>query len=417
MYGGGVRRLPLSLALLLALPAAATNTDDDGELRVVLFDGTVYQGKVKLKKTQLEVVSGKRGKPRYRDIASIEDAPPPMAEELERARAQYQRKAAAVAEGDAAAWARLGKWAREQELEAEAVEAWQKAIALDPDLASARAALGFTKDGDGWVETAKLLEPELNKLGPKDPDGRVALAKRALKGGADELAFQLLRDALLSDQFHKDALAAMRPLTARYRQKIPLRLPIRGRWRASPDTSGHHGIKGFAVYALDLVKVDEQGKGYTGDGKQLEDHHSFGQPFYAAADGVVFAADNDHPDNPPFTIPREVRESAWTDVTHNGVALQHEGGEVTWYIHAKKGSIRVKVGDRVKQGDILGEVGNSGRSALPHLHFTLVNHGGLSVPWACDDFTLVAEDGTPLRVLRACPREGWTIESRDPEKK
>ena len=65
----------------------------------------------------------------------------------------------------------------------------------------------------------------------------------------------------------------------------------------------------------------------------------------------------------------------------------------------------------------LGTVGNSGGSATPHLHYTLVNYRRISVPWICKDYMIVAPDGTPIPVERAWPREGWVIESRDEEQK
>ena len=78
-------------------------------------------------------------------------------------------------------------------------------------------------------------------------------------------------------------------------------------------------------------------------------------------------------------------------------------------MHAKRGSIVVKEGQKVVAGQKLGTVGNSGGSAIPHLHVTLVAYDRTSVPWACQDYTVIAPDGTPLRVTRACPRESWII--------
>lgn len=404
--------------LLVALlegppPAQATNTDEDYELRVTLFDGTVHQGRVKMRKTTLDIVSPRKAKLRYKDIAQIEDVPPPSPEERARDLEQAAKRRELIKEGDPAGWGRLGKWARDHELEEEARAAYEKALELDPDHAPSRAALGFTKTPQGWVKTEELLQPEAQALAPDDLDGRVALAKRAIKGGADQLGFELLRDVLIRDAWHSEALDAIHPFTARYRQTTRLTLPVRGRWHASEDKTDHHGLKAYAVYALDLMKVDAEEKAWKGDGKQLEEHHCFGQPFYAVAAGKVVSAHDGKPDNRPFDIPASVRNAAKDEMTHNGVAILHENNEVSWYIHAKNGSIKVKVGDEVKAGDLLGEVGNSGRSAIPHLHFTMVNFRGLSVPWACDDYLLIAEDGTPIKVRRACPREGWTISSRE----
>ena len=84
---------------------------------------------------------------------------------------------------------------------------------------------------------------------------------------------------------------------------------------------------------------------------------------------------------------------------HNGVYILHANGEASWYLHTQKGSIRVKKGDNVKRGDVIAKVGNSGGSAQPHLHFTLVDaFHAISVPWRCEDYFLIAEDGTKIKV-------------------
>lgn len=53
----------------------------------------------------------------------------------------------------------------------------------------------------------------------------------------------------------------------------------------------------------------------------------------------------------------------------NGVLIAHADGMETQYCHMRKGSIRVKVGDRVTTGQPLGLVGLSGKTEFPHLHF------------------------------------------------
>ena len=88
----------------------------------------------------------------------------------------------------------------------------------------------------------------------------------------------------------------------------------------------------------------------------------------AAADGVVAAlrdgmADISVNDADPASIAG--RECG------NGVVIDHGDGWVTQYCHMKKGSIDVKVGDHVATGDPLGDVGLSGDTEFPHLHFAV----------------------------------------------
>jgi hypothetical protein len=67
----------------------------------------------------------------------------------------------------------------------------------------------------------------------------------------------------------------------------------------------------------------------------------------------------------------------------NQVDLRHGDGLVSRYAHLKKGSVKVKVGQRVGCGELLGYVGSSGESAAPHLHFEVRDaSGGILDPYA-----------------------------------
>ena len=58
----------------------------------------------------------------------------------------------------------------------------------------------------------------------------------------------------------------------------------------------------------------------------------------------------------------------------NAVYILQDDGLTAWYLHLRKGSVtRVPVGSRVAAGDYLGQVGSSGPSSLPHLHFELTD--------------------------------------------
>lgn len=57
----------------------------------------------------------------------------------------------------------------------------------------------------------------------------------------------------------------------------------------------------------------------------------------------------------------------------NGVVIGHHGGYETQYCHMKQNSIAVQKGQVIKRGDMLGEVGLSGNTEFPHLHFQLRN--------------------------------------------
>ena len=65
----------------------------------------------------------------------------------------------------------------------------------------------------------------------------------------------------------------------------------------------------------------------------------------------------------------------------NGVVINHAGGWQTQYCHLRKGSVTVKVGDKVAAGAKLGEVGYSGMAAFPHVHLTVRHNGETRDPF------------------------------------
>lgn len=78
-----------------------------------------------------------------------------------------------------------------------------------------------------------------------------------------------------------------------------------------------------------------------------------------------------------------------------------KGGFSAVYAHLKPGSVRVKVGDKVRAGDVIGLLGNSGTSLAPHLHFHIMNGPNAitsdGYPYVIKSFGLAAMgDGSEL---------------------
>ncbi len=59
----------------------------------------------------------------------------------------------------------------------------------------------------------------------------------------------------------------------------------------------------------------------------------------------------------------------------NGILIEHEAGWQSFYCHLKKGSLQVQTGDHVAAGQAIAEVGQSGYSEFPHLHFSVLKDG------------------------------------------
>lgn len=69
----------------------------------------------------------------------------------------------------------------------------------------------------------------------------------------------------------------------------------------------------------------------------------------------------------------------------NGILILTDDGYETQYCHMKKGSIAVKQGERVQTGQVLGQVGLSGMTEFPHLHFELRKDGKILDPFTGAD--------------------------------
>ncbi len=154
------------------------------------------------------------------------------------------------------------------------------------------------------------------------------------------------------------------------RNAVMLKLPFKGKWDVvwggdTKELNYHHDIKS-QMYAVDFNITDEVGKSHFGDGAKNEDFFAFGKEILAPADGIVTEAIDGVRDNPPFTANE-------FSAVGNCVIIQHSDSEVSVIAHLKQGSVRVKAGEHVKQGQVIGLCGNSGSSTQPQVHFHFQN--------------------------------------------
>lgn len=104
-----------------------------------------------------------------------------------------------------------------------------------------------------------------------------------------------------------------------------------------------------------------------------------GIPVYAAATGRVKGVRDGEPDLAKRTA--QELTSTRTKECGNGMVLDHGQGWETQYCHLRQGSVRVKPGDTVAAGEILGFVGLSGRTQFPHLHISVRKDGAVIDPF------------------------------------
>jgi murein DD-endopeptidase MepM/ murein hydrolase activator NlpD len=154
------------------------------------------------------------------------------------------------------------------------------------------------------------------------------------------------------------------------RNSTPMSLPFKGEWTVfwGGDTKeqNYHVVAKFQKNAFDIIQTNQSGKSYKTDGKKNEDYYAFGQDILSPCDAeVVFAVDGIK-DNMPGAMNTFY-------ITGNAVLLKTSNKEYILLAHFKQSSVKVKQGDKVKQGQLLGSCGNSGNSSEPHLHFHLQN--------------------------------------------
>ncbi|MHC1702635.1 MAG: urea transporter [Tenuifilaceae bacterium] len=145
---------------------------------------------------------------------------------------------------------------------------------------------------------------------------------------------------------------------------IQIKLPFFGEWYISQGHNGEHTHKGEWANAWDFIIVNSEAIQFKDDGNNLKDYYCYGQNVIAPADGSIVVVEDGIEDN----IVGEVNTiKNWG----NTIIIKHAEGLFSKLSHLQKGSIIVKVGDNVHYGQIIGKVGNSGRSPYPHLHFQL----------------------------------------------
>ncbi len=176
-----------------------------------------------------------------------------------------------------------------------------------------------------------------------------------------------------------------------------------GPWVAANGPSNTSGHRRTAVplygeaqigqrFATDWIKLGADGRAFHGDSLVNQNWYGYGMPVSAAADGIVTETKDSIIENVPFS-PKMAVPITLETVGGNHVILDIGGGHYVFYAHLQPGSLKVKLGDKVRRGQQVGLLGNSGNSTAPHLHFHLTNGnsplGSEGLPWVWDRFELL----------------------------
>jgi murein DD-endopeptidase MepM/ murein hydrolase activator NlpD len=210
--------------------------------------------------------------------------------------------------------------------------------------------------------------------------------------------------------FVRQAPAAAESRFLDYRTKASLRLPFEGEWfvywGGRTIEQNYHAADRAQRFAIDFV-MRRNGVTHSGDASRLDSYFCWDQPILAPADGTVVAVADGLPD-------QAIGQTDAQNAAGNHVVLDLGEGEFAFLAHLKRGSVAVKVGDKVAPGQELGRCGNSGNTSEPHLHFHLqttpVLHQGEGLPAFFEDYVA---DGKP--VARGEPVQGQVVTRPNPD--
>ena len=200
--------------------------------------------------------------------------------------------------------------------------------------------------------------------------------------------------------------------------------PLKGRWyiAGAPSLNSHHRWGIVQEFAFDLVKLKSNSATRTEETptQKPESFFAFGEPVHAVADGTVVAIVNDIPESKILIRDENETQAQFEQrdmenqntllskgfkyAMGNSVILKHANNEYSYYLHLKKGSVVVKAGDRVEKGQKIGEVGQSGNSTEPHLHFHLADGPDMlnsrSLPIAFENIVVFPDELTGSQMLQ-----------------
>jgi murein DD-endopeptidase MepM/ murein hydrolase activator NlpD len=191
------------------------------------------------------------------------------------------------------------------------------------------------------------------------------------------------------------------------------RFPLRGAWWVGVGATSHTGHR-WSIgeeFALDIGKLGGEGLDHSGSGNKFADFYAYGADVLAAANGKIIAAVDGAPEHEDaLRRPGESTEDyskRFNVLQHaligrgaagllgNYVVIDHGNSEFALYAHLQPGSVRVRVGENVREGTAVGQLGSSGNSTSPHLHFQVcdgpdpldcagipISFKGLALPWA-----------------------------------
>jgi murein DD-endopeptidase MepM/ murein hydrolase activator NlpD len=144
-------------------------------------------------------------------------------------------------------------------------------------------------------------------------------------------------------------------------------------------------------FATDWTRIGADGQAFRGDPSKNANWSAYGAEVLAVANAVVVDVKDGIPENDPTSDQKAVPITLET-VGGNYIILDLGNHHSAFYAHLQPKSVRVKVGDRVRRGQVIALLGNSGQSDAPHLHFHITDGnsplGAEGLPYVFESFDL-----------------------------
>ena len=169
------------------------------------------------------------------------------------------------------------------------------------------------------------------------------------------------------------------------------------------DEVGVHRPSGLACnggvyfaqrFAIDWMRLDKTGRLVAGDPADVHRYPDYGADVLAVADGAIVDIQNTLDDQKPGTLP-DSSTINMQNVDGNHIVIDLGDGVYVFYAHLQKGSVQVSVGDRVRRGQVLAKLGNTGNTLGPHLHFHLMEGPSVlcsnGIPYKIDSFAVAGQ--------------------------
>ena len=163
-----------------------------------------------------------------------------------------------------------------------------------------------------------------------------------------------------------------------------------------PANDSNHRRSIFAIdgyiysperFAIDWVKIGSNGDTRHNGNTKNDSWWGWGEPILAVADGEITEVVDEFPDNTPRVLPPVTLDN----IAGNHVILRVAPDRYVTYAHLQNASVKVRLHDHVRRGEVLAILGNSGNSTGSHLHMQVTDRNSVlqaeGVPFVFAKFT------------------------------